>query len=43
MELRKQPQAIAPLIREVLERMTGALESRIVEVRARQRPSSRAG
>ncbi|RPI15724.1 MAG: sensor histidine kinase, partial [Acidobacteriales bacterium] len=33
MELRKQPQAIAPLIHEVLGRMTGALESRIVEVR----------
>jgi two-component system sensor histidine kinase KdpD len=34
MELRKQPQAVVQLIREALERMAGALESRIVEVRA---------
>jgi len=34
MELRKHPQAVARLIREALERMAGALESRTVEVRA---------
>jgi two-component system sensor histidine kinase KdpD len=34
MELRKQPQDIAKLIREALTRMAGALESRQVEVRA---------
>jgi K+-sensing histidine kinase KdpD len=34
MKLRKQPQAVAQLIREALERMAGALESRVVEVHA---------